>query len=281
MSHPFLCFVHIEKAGGITLHNLFHRLYRGYVSPHPDKRFGNPWTAKHVQVLQEMLPFKITGIGGHRMRAFLDYESVIGERVFYFTMMRNPVDRYLSHLNWQKNLMNMGWTIESFTSTPYNDNWQAFRIAGERNLDKAKEIMARNFGLIGMIEKYDESMVLLKAAMGDPSADFRYQEANIKNYGDQVIRFDQLSQEMQEKVIANNAIDIELYRFLKDELYPQYVRRFSADLDTEVDAYRKANRHYQYPAWALIKRKVSNVYLSKLIQPKMLRIMSEQPAENA
>lgn len=271
MEHPFLCFIHIEKAGGITLHNLFHRQYFGYVSPHAHKRFGNPWTAGHVALLQQLLPFKMTGIGGHRMRAFLDYESVVQKPVFYFTMMRDPIARYLSHLNWQKNLMNMGWTIESFTEEPYNDNWQAYRIAGERNLDKAKDIMTKKFGLIGMVEKYDETMLLLKAAMGDPDADFRYEEANIKHYNGQAYRFDQLSAAMQEKVIANNAIDIELYRFLKEELYPQYISRYAGDIRADLAAYQSANREYHYPAWALLKRKASNVLLTKVIQPQMLK----------
>ena len=273
MNHPFLCFDHIEKAGGITLHNLFHRLYFGYVSPHPDKRFGDPWTARHIALLQQLLPFKMTAIGGHRMRAFMNYESVIKEPIFYFTVMRDPVARYMSHLNWQKNLMKMNWTIESFTAEKYNDNWQAYRIAGERNLDKAKEIMVKKFGLIGMIEKYDETMVLLKAAMGDFRADYRYQEANIKNYRDQLIRFDDLTAEMQEKVIANNAIDIALYRFLKEELYPLYVSRYKGDFTSDVEVFKKENENYHYPTWALLKRKVSNVLLSKVLQPRMLKIM--------
>lgn len=272
----FLCFVHIEKAGGITLHNLFHRLYFGYVSPHPNKLWGNPWTPAHIEALKRISPSRVTGVGGHRIRAYFDYEKAIGRKAFYFTMMRDPVSLYLSHLNWQIHLKQKYPTVESFFEGTYSNNFQAYRIAGEKNLDKAKEIMAKNFNLIGMVERYDEAMVLLRSALGNPNADFRYEQANIREYGDKKIRFEDLSSDLQAKVFENNAIDIELYRFLKEELYPQFIRNYPGNLAADLEAYQRANQGYHYPLWALTKRKLSNALMTKVIQPRMFRDMQQR-----
>lgn len=203
------------------------------------------------------------------MGAFLNYESVVKSGICYFTLMRDPIERYMSHLNWQKFVMRKNWTPESFFSDPSAYNYQALRIAGTRDIDKAKKIMKEKFTLIGMIEKYDEAMVLLKGVIGDSSLDFRYEKANIKSYVEKAYRFDQLSPNLQEKAIANNKIDIELYRFLQEELYPIYLNRFQGNLDTEVNKFRESNKHYRHPKWALVKRKISNVILSKWIQPRI------------
>jgi hypothetical protein len=272
---PFLCFIHIEKSGGITLHNVFHRCFPGYISPHPDIKFGDPCTNVHLGQLIKKYPLQVTGIGGHRMGAFLNYESVVKSGICYFTLMRNPIERYMSHLNWQKFVMRKNWTPESFFSDPSAYNYQALRIAGTRDIDKAKKIMKEKFSLIGMIEKYDEAMVLLKGVIGDSSLDFRYEKANIKSYVEKAYRFDQLSPNLQEKAIANNKIDIELYRFLQEELYPIYLNRFQGNLDTEVNEFRESNKHYRHPKWALVKRKISNVILSKWIQPRISNALAK------
>ncbi len=269
--NPFLCFIHIEKSGGITLHNIFHRCFNGYISPHPDKKFGDPCTAQHLDILKRIYPLPIIGIGGHRMAANMGYESVVNGPICYFTLMRNPLERYMSHLNWQKNIMKVDWTPEKFISDPAFNNYQALRIAGAQEVDKAKKIMKEKFTVIGMIEKFDEAMVLLKGAMKDDTLDFRYEKANIKSYGGNEYRFNQLPSGLQEKAIANNAIDIELYRFLKEELYPAYISRYPGNFEADVIKFKADNKAYRHPLWALYKRKLSNVILSKILQPAMLK----------
>src|SRR4051812_4528507 len=114
MSDPFLVFIHIEKCGGITLHNLLHANFKGYISPHPG--FQEHLSKEELKWLKRLYPGKVTGIGGHRAGAFQHYEDVIKQPLFYFTFLRDPIKRYLSHLNWQKMIMSKDWTFDSFAN---------------------------------------------------------------------------------------------------------------------------------------------------------------------
>lgn len=74
---------------------------------------GNCFSQKELDLLLKLSPFT-TGIGGHTTRTYLDYQKVVKNPVFYFTFLRNPVDRYMSHLNYQIHSMNIQWDIEEF-----------------------------------------------------------------------------------------------------------------------------------------------------------------------
>lgn len=269
---PFLCFVHIEKAGGITLHNLFHRCFPGYISPHPDIRFGEFFSPEDLRWMQRLAPYRIAGIGGHRMAAFMPYEEALRRPVFYCTFMRDPIRRYMSHINWQTSLMGMNWTMETFTADPEKADYHAYRIAGVRDLDKARDLLANRFNFVGLVERYDESLLLLRQRMGLPDLDIRHEMTNTMGAEQNRFRFEDQPAGMQARIRDHNRIDLELYRFVKEELFPGYVAEYPGDLERDAALLREQNKGYRYPTLPYLKRKATNLLTGRLVQPLILQL---------
>ncbi len=262
---PFLCFVHIEKAGGITLHALLHRLFWGYVSPSP--AFGEHFTARDLKRLHRFWPFALSGIGGHRMGAWQDYESAVGRPVFCFTFLRDPLQRYLSHLNWQLHVKKRFDRPEDFIHSGYFDDFQTYRIAGERNFAKARRLLRERFAFVGLLEDYDRSLLLWRAALGRPDLDLRYQRENVKDYGSSGFVFEDLPERLRRKVLEKNARDMDLYRWVCEELYPAQERAYEGDLEKDLAAFRQMNAGYRSPLLFSLKRRLSNALLARVFQP--------------
>jgi len=268
---PFVCFVHIEKAGGITLHNVLHQALPGYLTPHPHPGFGEFFSKDDLQFVNRYLPFKVQGLGGHRMASFMDYESVLRQPIFYFTFLRDPIKRYMSHINWQISMMDMGWTMESFLADPEKENYHAYRIAGARNREKALAEI-RRFQFVGLLEHYDESLVILRQRLGIPNLDFRYQKANTMAQKSRVYQFSEQPAAIQERIRQANSIDLELYELTREELYPRYRAEYQGDLERDVATFKASKANYQHKRIHQIKRKGSTFFLRKVVQPMMRRV---------
>lgn len=268
---PFICFVHIEKAGGITLHNVLHQALPGYLTPHPHPRFGEFFSPDDLRFLKRFFPLPVQGLGGHRMASFMGYESVLSQPVFYFTFLRDPIKRYMSHINWQISMMGMNWTMESFLDDPEKENYHAYRIAGVRDREKALAEI-RKFHFVGLLEHYDESLVILRQRMGIPNLDFRYQKANTMTSTSRVYQFSEQSPAIQERIRQANAIDLELYALAKEELYPRYRAEYVGDLERDVAAFQASKANFQHSTMHQLKRKGSTYLLRKIVQPTMRRV---------
>lgn len=269
---PFLSFVHIEKAGGITLHNLWHKCFPGYLSPHPHPRFGWHLTARDLQRLQRWTPYRIQGIGGHRISANQGYEQVLRRPVFYLTFVRDPLKRYFSHINWQVAMMQMDWTMETFTADPEKDNYQAYRIAGDRyDWEKARYILSERFHFVGLLERFDESLLLLRQRMGLPELDIRYERSNVTKEENVAFRYEDQPASMQQLIRRRNEVDLRIYDYVREELFPRYIREYPGDLQRDLAMFRAQNEGYRFPRWSWVKRKATNVWLGRVVQPLIAR----------
>ncbi len=257
--------MHIEKAGGITLHALLHKLFLGYISPSP--AFGEHFTADDLAGIKRLWPFPLSGLGGHRMGAWLGYEEVVQKPLFYFTFMRDPLKRYLSHLNWQMHIKKNFSHPEDFVSENYFDDFQCYRIAGERDEKKARKMLEERFAFTGLLEKYDRSLLLWRHALGMPQLDVRYQRENVKDYGSRTIRREDLTDRLWKKIERKNARDLALYEWVCEDLFPRQERAYGANLEKDLAAFRQMNAGYTFPLYSRWKRKASNGLLGRLVQP--------------
>jgi hypothetical protein len=267
----FFCFVHIEKTAGTTLHNVFHRCIPGYVVPMPNKDLSSPWVPAYIRLLKRFRVFPLNGLGGHRIAAFAGYESEAESPIFYFTILREPIARYISHLNWLNYGVGRNISIDEFIDDPKFNNRQTIRIAGSEDIVAAKKLMEEKFMLVGILEKFDECMVLLNKMWGNDQLDLRYERTKVHKRQPGTVRYEDLSQEVKTKIVTNNALDIELYKFLNEELYPRYLAPYKGDLAADVDRFRESNKGYRQPKSDKLKRFISTWILKKVIQPAIAR----------
>lgn len=256
--NKFLVFVHIEKNGGITLHRILHNSYRGYVTPRPN--YGLKFSSYDLKKLQSCYPIGITGIGGHRIVPAENYNN----DQFLFTFLRNPVDRYMSHLNYQISRMEIEWNIEQFIEDPYFSNFQCYRISGTRDLNKSIDVINDRFSFVGLMEEYDRSLIILSNMLKDPLLRRNYEKRNVSGLMDKSYNFQTLDKKYRSKIIENNKADLALYEHVKNNIFTNYDK-------IGFDSRKILPNNYIKEKMLDLKRKVSTFYIGRIIQPTILR----------
>lgn len=182
------------------------------------------------------------GFGGHSVRSQLDYSAVLGREVHYFTFLRNPVQRYLSHFNYQVHRMGISWTMSSFMEDRRFDDFMTHRLSSSGDVGEAKERLERDFVFVGLLEEFDASLILLRQALKMPEMAIGSSPQNVAanpGYG-----FLRDMSDVETQVRNRNAGDLELYAHAR-VLFARQRAKFLGDFDGEVEALRAANRTFK------------------------------------
>lgn len=223
-------FVHIEKAAGTTLiHILRRNFFMRYVDvrpllPNSQSIFNSVDLKKYLKIN----PF-IECIGGHSVVPFGGLEDVCSD-IKYFTVLRDPVKRYLSQYEYTVHSMGRKITFEQFLdSKPWCD-LQTTKIAGLADAQKAIEILNNKFFVVGVVDQFDLFLATLRQAVTTKSLDISYEEKNIGVTG----KRGRLYEEYKDRILENNSQDILLYEYCKNVLVPEQTRRFFGDVGFEL-----------------------------------------------
>lgn len=251
----FPVFVHVEKAGGTSINNMLHHFQQGYISPSP--QYGQTFDESSLKKIQQLYPIKIGGIGGHRISPVAKFTA----QQFRFSFVRNPIKRFLSHLNWQIHQMGIQHSLESFCNNPHFRNFQTYRLTTVRSSEQAKKIITDNYHFIGLIEEFDRSITTLSSLCYGAHDYLQYELKNKTSSSNSTYAWSELSEQQQKMVTQANAVDIELYEWIKNDFYAKLA---TPVLTTLVNT-------LQTPASSKIKRKISNAYLGRLTQPLVFK----------
>lgn len=265
----------MERAGGTTFHKWLQRVFPTYVALQPwhfwTNEPANSISAQELGLLVRAVP-GVAGVGGHLVRSYLDYEGAVGRRVLYLTFLRDPVKRYLSHFNYQRNRVGVPWTLEQFLDEPRMCDLQTTRLAGRRDLDAAKRALDHTLGLVGLTDRYDETLLLFRAAMGLPKLDLRYQRRNATRPDEEVVRFDELEPVLQERVLEANALDAELLRHAREVVFPAQLQRYPGDMSADLAQLRASLEGFEVSRRAEARRKATYGLLTLLVEPAVHRV---------
>ncbi|MFW5886958.1 MAG: hypothetical protein ACOCUL_04300 [Bacteroidota bacterium] len=197
-------------------------------------RSWHPWTnepkaeftSRDLSLLKQFYP-GLKGIGGHTTRQYLDYEKAFSNKrnrnIKYFTFVREPISRYLSHFQYQIDIKGNEWTIESFSNEGRFNNFMVKRLAGCENLEKAI-LNLKKFDFIGLQEKFNQSLILLNQIIFNNSFDIRYESKNVSSSKSK-LNFETLNKSLQDRIINNNKLDLALYDYIISEIYSTYIRQ--------------------------------------------------------
>ncbi len=198
---PTLLFLHIPKVAGTTLSKCIQsqcasgERYKGEPDPeYPGKYMLHDGVYYYWRGFFKPPDLEVTP-DVQRVLARDDLRAVVGPFWFgfhpylsgpwkYATMLRDPVERTVSlyaHLvehEFPQPLPYNGMSLHEFaTNPPFRevDNDQTRRIAGEEPplggctpamLERAKQNLRRRFRVVGITERFDETLMLLKHAFG-------------------------------------------------------------------------------------------------------------------
>jgi len=244
-----ICFVHIEKAGGTTLHYLLRNNFMSHLTLTPWDYWTNnnhsSFQKEEAKYLFKFFNF-VKSFGGHTTRSYLNYESVIDDCVDYITFLREPVSRYISHYNHQKNVMKIDWNIESFLKEKRFDNFMTKRIAGREDIDKAKQILNEKFSFVGLIESFDESLVLMRNELPYYNFNINYEVKNKSKNENYQVNPKLTDSNMLNEIKKRNELDIELYQFAKTSIFPKYQERYKGNMEDTIHDFQNANMQFKF-----------------------------------
>jgi hypothetical protein len=277
---PLLVFVHIPKTAGTTLttvlrmnepgerirrlSNMFKGgggLDEGYIERLRERK--SPLDLGHAAVLTAHIPLGI--------REYLPEYVAKGREVRYFTFLREPIDRSLSHYFAIREQRAGSAQQPKFARSPLpeeptlddmlegghiHDNLHTRMLSGlpepfgevsEEMLEQAKRNLREGLVFFGLTERFDESLVLAKQRLGlrsilaKPSGHSR-QRSRSRASGRVNItrpRGDEVPGELIEAAERCNRYDIELYRYA-DELFDSTPERGGLEFEVELTALRAA-----------------------------------------
>jgi hypothetical protein len=249
-----LIFLHIAKAGGTTFEHLLARHYppgATYALDNWDtlaaiQRLKNtpPADLAHVRLLKGHMPFGL-------------HEYLPGP-ARYITFLRHPVERLLSmyyfiqrtpeHYLYEA-VTGQGLTVEQFVRSglsPELDNAQVKAISGNfthygqctrADLEQAQRNVEQWFEVVGITERYDESLLLMRRALrwrGWPT----YKRANVTA---QRPAAKQVPASALAAIRDVNALDMELYEWAAGRLERQ-IRAAGAGFAAQLAAFKLMQR---------------------------------------
>ena len=262
-------FLHIPKAAGSTLNKIVEKQYD---SNTVFKIKGNcpQESINEFKKFTEAERKKIRLVSGHTpfgLHEFLPQPST------YITMLRDPVERIISsyffvlqtpchylHEEVTSSNMSLKEYVCSGISTEI-DNGQVRLLAAANAkkkdvgfghcsvemLELAKKNLKENFAVVGLVERFDETLLLLKKTLG--WRNLFYVKHNVtKN-----LHFQQeISKDTLNLIKKQNNLDIELYKYVR-EFFDLQVQRQTDSFQKELKLFKLLNNSYQkiYPLYDL------------------------------
>jgi hypothetical protein len=184
---------------------------------------------------------RLESIGGHRVTGYVDLQET-GTEFKYFTFMRDPVKTCASRF--QYNIQYRGkkdLVFEEWIQRDWTRNSQTKLIAGAADADSAIRIIKDKNIFIGLTERFDESMLLLKGLRAN-NLNISYRRVNVAS--DNTIAQKILSEERTRQLLIDaNRVDQQVYDFVMQELYPSYHREYGPALQRDLAQYQQTREN--------------------------------------
>lgn len=219
MDNQALVFLHIPKTAGTTLNRIIEWQYNPLsiftIDPYRIRA-----TPERLKELSEARRRRLRVVRGH---LYYGIHEFLPQGATYITMLRDPVARFLSSYYFlqrrplhpmHRKVKSEKIGIEDFIRlTPRRQNMQCSLLGGipsngtcdQRTLEVAKENLAKRFSVVGLSERFEESLMLM-AKTFDWEVPF-YENRKVAKTRPEV------EPAAVELIKEHNRLDLELYEF--------------------------------------------------------------------
>jgi hypothetical protein len=208
-----IVFLHIHKTAGSTFQFILENSF-GISACHTNHAKKQVFGQDDFDFARKMFP-GLRSIAGHNL---VDPLSLSVPNPFYMTFLREPVARVFSHYQDSVLSGNRRTFEEEMRRSEHLENWQVKLMAGGRNLDKAKCFLEK-CGLVGLTEKFELSLHVLKQ-LSPHRLNLNYKRRRVAP-DNQVKKSLESDRRMVEMTREHNRLDIELYSFAVNEIFPK------------------------------------------------------------
>lgn len=246
---PILAFVHIPKTAGTTVKFILRNsTFLRHCDLQPLNRQGR-FTDQDFRFLRRVFFFGVRSVAGHSL---VDPTERLSAPFRYFTFLREPTARCLSNYMHEKRALRRcgkDITLEAFLADPGRHDVQVRHIAGGPNLERAKKVLAEHYLFVGLTERFVESLHVL-ARLAPCRLDLRHRRLHVsRNVEDKRAVLE--DPEAVARVRACNRLDLQLYAYVREELYPEFLRKAGID---GVEAPEEELRLDTYPIRFMVTR---------------------------
>jgi len=239
-----LIFLHIPKTAGTTLNRIIEWQYSP-LSIFTMDPYRIRATPERLRKLSEERRRRLRVVRGH---LYYGIHRALPQGATYMTMLREPVARFFSSYYFiqrrplhpmHRKVTTERIGVEDFIRlTPRRQNLQCSLIAGIKNdgtsdgrvLEQAKENLEKSFSVVGISERFEESLMLMARTFG-------WQIPFYENRKVSKMR-PQVESGAVEMIREYNRLDLELYEFGK-KLFEERLRKNEAAVREGLEALRR------------------------------------------
>jgi hypothetical protein len=261
-----LAFIHIQKTAGTTmkwiLRNSFGIHHCDVEQVMPAKDPIPPLLPDDLRWICKIHP-QLESIAGHSVTPYAGLED-IGQEIKYFSMLRSPTKQVASFFQFYCAYTGQQPKFEEWLAQEWTRNMQTTRLAGTGDAKAAREIILKKNIFIGLQEKFDESLLLLKTLV-DQRLNIRYISQRIAP--SQTVARELLNSGYYRKMIEDAVrADLELYEWVTQELYPSYQNRYCQLTGLAVSEFKRDNGRQGFSRnWMLNRMYRNGVYKPLLL----------------
>lgn len=266
MDFDNLIFLHVPKAAGTTLHPILERHFA------KDVRHSIYDDVEERMARFRALPLtersKIRLMKGHFRYGL--HDSLIGKTT-YITLLRDPVERVVSHYFYVKRtprhylydqVVSRKMSLADYVGSGITgelDSGQVRLLSGvdqtipygactREHLDMAKRHVEQNFALVGLSERFDESLALMCIVLGWDWLPY-YRNLNVTKGRP---KHRDIDPDVIATICETNRFDIELYKWAS-ERFDQLADRHRDELHARLQRLVRVNGIYQ-PLMGMVDR---------------------------
>ena len=208
-----LIFLHIPKTAGSTFQFILENSL-GITACHTNHTKRPVFSQSDLDFARRMFPV-LRSIAGHNL---VDPLSLSAPNPFYLTFLREPVARVFSYYQESRLNGNPRTFAEDLRQNEFLENLQVKLMAGDRNLDKAKRFLEKCH-FVGLTEKFELSLSVLER-LSPYKLNFKYKRRRVAP-DNQIKQALESDNQMVEMTREYNKLDLELYAFAVNEIFPK------------------------------------------------------------
>ncbi len=247
-------FLHVPKAAGTTLCDIFLRQYKAdnihlldganFDQAQEDFKQLSPAEKAQIKILM-----------GHMYFGLHEY---LPSPATYVTMLRNPIDRVVSYFHFVQRIPShpdyelikeksisiedycqMGTVNMCNGQTRFLANTQSSETYSRETLERAKSHLQQYFSVVGIQERFDESLLMLKDELAWKKMPFYYRRNTNRNSSYK----QEISNSTRAVLEKYNELDLELYEYVKN-IFEQKLNQQKYKFNQNLQLFKLTNQVY-------------------------------------
>ena len=262
-SSPSVIFLHIGKTAGTTLRKIMYRHFARDEVLLVRNRSRSPARLRREETLDILA--SVPEVERARARLVLGHvifgvHRLLPQPSTYVTLLRRPTSLVVSQYQWVRQdpthwlhakVAEEDMTLEQYVESGISletDNSQTRAIAGDTTtpfgacddelLERAKRNIDRHFAVVGLTERFDESLILFRRVFGWSNLHYAPANVSLKWHRRPV------PGSLLERIGSLNRFDAELYEYVQQRF--QQVTDRDPEFEAEVRRFRRSNSLYRW-----------------------------------